>query len=56
MASEAGKGSAQRPSQVPIEIVDENFERIFGKKPKKELTDQQKENEEIFDPFLTVNS
>lgn len=32
MASEAGKGSTQRASQVPREVVDTNWENIFGKK------------------------
>ena len=27
-----GKGSSRRPSQVPTEAVDNNWERIFGKK------------------------
>ena len=31
-----GKGSSRRPSQVPTEAVDNNWERIFGKKAKEE--------------------
>lgn len=32
MAREAGKGSGRRPSEVSEEVVDENWNRIFGKK------------------------
>lgn len=32
MSREAGKGSGRRPSDVPKEVVDSNWERIFGKK------------------------
>lgn len=38
MASDGGKGSAQRPTQVPQDVVDTNWENIFGKKPKVEST------------------
>ena len=35
--SDCGKGSTQRPAQVPDEKVAEQWEAIFGKKePKKE--------------------
>jgi hypothetical protein len=30
----AGKGSSPRPFTVPLGQFNENFERIFGKKPK----------------------
>lgn len=32
MASEAGKGSGRRPSEVSMEQFDNNWDRIFGKK------------------------
>jgi hypothetical protein len=32
MAREAGKGSGRRPSEVSKEVVDANWDRIFGKK------------------------
>lgn len=32
MAREAGKGSGRRPSEVSREVVDANWDRIFGKK------------------------
>lgn len=32
MASEAGKGSVRRPTQISQEQADANWERIFGKK------------------------
>lgn len=32
MASEAGKGSTQRSSQVPDEVVAQNWQNIFGTK------------------------
>lgn len=32
MASEAGKGSGRRPTQVSAEAVASNWDRIFGKK------------------------
>jgi len=31
----AGKGSHRRPVQVPKKQVDENWDKIFGKKKKK---------------------
>jgi|CryBogDrversion2_7_1035282.scaffolds.fasta_scaffold18527_2 hypothetical protein len=33
----AGKGSRRRPTKVPLDVVDQNFETIFGKKePRKQ--------------------
>lgn len=32
MARDAGKGSTQRSSQVPKDVVDQNWDNIFGKK------------------------
>ncbi len=63
MAHEAGKGSARRPSEIPQEIIDDNWDRIFGKK-ERGLTrvstpiDESAfvEQKEIYDPYLTVNS
>ena len=70
MASEAGKGSARRPSQVPTEVVDANFDRIFrnggrslsGGVYEAEATalleppQITERPEHIFDPYLTINS
>lgn len=35
-----GKGSNQRPSQVPKNKYDENWDRIFGKKKPAKKTDK----------------
>ena len=32
---DGGKGDAPRPLVIPMEQFEENFERIFGKKPPK---------------------
>jgi hypothetical protein len=32
---DGGKGDAPRPLVIPMEKFDENFERIFGRKPPK---------------------
>lgn len=62
MARDAGKGSNRRPSEVSKEVVDSNWDRIFGKKNTETssyMTEEQASNvvaEEIFDPHLTVNS
>jgi hypothetical protein len=61
MAREAGKGSGRRPSEVSKEVVDANWDRIFGKK-NTEAGNQIEEkldksaSEEIYDPHLTINS
>ncbi len=34
MASEAGKGSGRRPTQISREELESNWDRIFGKKDK----------------------
>jgi hypothetical protein len=31
--SSNGKGSTRRPPSVPPEVFEENWERVFGKKP-----------------------
>lgn len=38
----AGKGSAQRQSQVPADQVAKNWDQIFGKKEKQQ-TEKEKE-------------
>lgn len=38
MAHEAGKGSAQRPSQISQKQFNDNWDQIFGKKDKKHLS------------------
>ena len=42
---DGGKGDTQRPLSVPMEVFDNNFEAIFGKKQPKTLKDyiEQKE-------------
>lgn len=62
MAREAGKGSGRRQSAVSKEIIDSNWDRIFGDKNTddvsfmKEQAVLAKVSEEIFDPYLTINS
>jgi hypothetical protein len=41
--SDGGKGSGLRPSSVPRSVVEENWDRIFGKK---NADDQKKPVEE----------
>ena len=41
------KGSARRPAEVPSEVVDANWDNIFGKKDKpeaKDIVDQSKKD------------
>jgi hypothetical protein len=46
----AGKGSRRRPTNIPMEQADANFEGIFGKRVptylKKMIPDEPKEQEE----------
>lgn len=64
MAREAGKGSGRRQAHVPDEVVGSNWELAFGKKntanssfmKEEPLPDPNAKVEEIFDPYLTVNS
>ena len=62
MSREAGKGSGRRRSDAPDEVVASNWKLAFGKKntgSSTSMTEEParvKEVEEIYDPYLTVNS
>jgi len=45
----AGKGSRRRPTKVPKEVADANFETIFGKYVPPNLRNRTQENEQPVD-------
>lgn len=56
MSNPGGKGSGARPFDVSHDVFSNNFERIFGKKPTKTLTESLTEKQNEAKPAETESS
>jgi hypothetical protein len=51
---DGGKGDTPRPLGVPMDVFDENFDRIFGKKEKKQPDIEVEINAENDEQDITI--